>query len=537
MGQQAKRTKTRQSILLLIGIFLAVLVLYRITLFEPTAPINAELNRRGYEMKEAVLESRLAERGWYEADANALRAQLGELFANAKVEKKENIIGLILPHAGYRYSGQTAAYGAKAVKRKYKRIIIIGPTHRVTMEEVFSVPRVNFYKTPLGKVPLDKEFIEKLTQYPLFTNIPYAHEGEHSVQIEVPMMQFMNEGFKLIPIVAGQCSIDTIEKAGSILKSMLDEDTLVVASSDFVHYGPQFGYIPVKENVPEGIKKIDMGAYEYIVKKDWKGFIKYKQRTGATICGAVPIGVVVSILPEEAQVHLAHYTTSGEITGDYSNSVSYLSAVFTGKWKKGQNIKVKKQQQFLLREDKENLLSLARETIDYGLKHHKIPDEEDLKVEINNTMRQICGAFVTLHKLAKDAVGPQRGQLRGCVGDIFPTKPLYKSVIENAINAAFRDRRFQPVTIDEMKDITIEISVLTPPNYVESVDDIKIGIDGVVLQKEGSRAVFLPQVAREQGWDLQTTLNHLSLKAGLSEEAWKEGARFLVFQADVFGEH
>jgi AmmeMemoRadiSam system protein B/AmmeMemoRadiSam system protein A len=533
MKQERKRTI---PILVLFLLFFALFVLYRIFLFKPPVSLNAETGQGDDKMEGTVLESQLAKMGWYEADASALRGQLEGFFAKAKVEEKDSVIGLILPHAGYRYSGQTAAYGAKAIKGKYKRVIVIGPSHRVPMEEVFSVPDVDFYKTPLGKVPLDKGFIDKLIQHPIFTNVPYAHEGEHSVQIEVPILQYVQEGFRLVPIVAGQCSTGTIKKAGAILQSMVDKDTLVVASSDFVHYGSRFGYTPVRENVAEGIKEIDMGAYEYISKKDCKGFIDYKTRTGATICGAVPIGVLVSMMPDDAQVHLAHYTTSGEMMGDYSNSVSYLSAVFTGKWKEGQEVEIKQEQQTLSQEDKENLLSLARKTIDYGLKYQRIPDEKDLEVEISDSMRQIRGAFVTLHKQPEDAVGPTRGHLRGCIGDIFPEKPLYKSVIENAINAAFRDRRFQPVSADEMKDITIEISALTPPSPVESADDIRIGSDGVVLKKEDKRAVFLPQVAPEQGWDLQTTLNHLSLKAGLSEDAWKEGASFLVFQAEVFGE-
>jgi AmmeMemoRadiSam system protein A len=142
-------------------------------------------------------------------------------------------------------------------------------------------------------------------------------------------------------------------------------------------------------------------------------------------------------------------------------------------------------------------------------------------------MRPIRAAFVTLKK---DSL------LRGCIGDIFPQRPLYKSVILNAIHACVNDRRFVPVSPDECNDITIEISALTPPAPVESSSDIRIGIDGVVLNKDGHSAVFLPQVAPEQGWNLDQTLTHLSQKAGLPAEAWKEGASFLVFQAVVFGE-
>ena len=137
-----------------------------------------------------------------------------------------------------------------------------------------------------------------------------------------------------------------------------------------------------------------------------------------------------------------------------------------------------------------------------------------------------CG-FVTLKK---------NSQLRGCIGDVFPRQPLHKSVITNTINACINDKRFLPVTIDECNDITIEISALTVPKPITSYDQIRIGIDGVVLNKDGRSALYLPQVAPEQGWDINQTLTNLSLKAGLPADAWKEGATFLTFQAVVFGE-
>jgi AmmeMemoRadiSam system protein A len=136
-------------------------------------------------------------------------------------------------------------------------------------------------------------------------------------------------------------------------------------------------------------------------------------------------------------------------------------------------------------------------------------------------------AFVTLKK---------NSQLRGCIGDVFPQRPLFKSVILNAINAAFNDPRFPPVTAAECNDIKIEISALTVPAPIASWKEIRIGVDGVVLNKDGRSALFLPQVAPEQGWGLAEMLANLSLKAGLPADAWKEGASFLVFQADVFGE-
>ena len=130
----------------------------------------------------------------------------------------------------------------------------------------------------------------------------------------------------------------------------------------------------------------------------------------------------------------------------------------------------------------------------------------------------------------------KHGRLRGCIGDILPRVPLAQSVINNAIHAAMHDSRFDPVTPSEVQDLHIDISALTIPRPVSSYQDIRIGTDGVILQKGARSAVFLPQVAPEQGWDIVQTLTHLSLKAGLSSNAWQENAEFLVFQAEVFGE-
>ena len=156
-----------------------------------------------------------------------------------------------------------------------------------------------------------------------------------------------------------------------------------------------------------------------------------------------------------------------------------------------------------------------------------MPEASDLDFTASESMKPPRAAFVTLKK---------NGQLRGCVGDIFPQRPLYKSVISNAIYAALRRPAFPATQKDEYDQIKIEISALTPPTPVASWQDIRIGTDGMVLNKDGRSAVFLPQVAPEQGWDLETTLGHLSLKAGLPADAWKQGASFHVFQADVFGE-
>jgi AmmeMemoRadiSam system protein A len=171
------------------------------------------------------------------------------------------------------------------------------------------------------------------------------------------------------------------------------------------------------------------------------------------------------------------------------------------------------------------LLQAARDAINSALSCIKIKPEGSLNIP--DTLKQPCGAFVTLTKF---------GDLRGCIGYVEAQTPLYQTVVTAAKSAAFRDTRFDPVTSDEMKDIQVEISVLKPPSPIESWKDIKLGRHGIILSKRGRRALFLPHVATEQGWDLPSTLTHLAMKAGLAPDEWREGASYEVFEAEVFGE-
>lgn len=469
--------------------------------------------------EEKVLKSSLAG-SWFTADPVKLRRELEGYLKKADQQPLDDIIALILPHAGYQYSGQTAAYGLKALKKQYKRVIILGPSHRVAMRNTLSIPEVSYYETPLGKVPLDKTGIAQLLQNPIFKSIPQAHQAEHSVQIEVPLLQIKEKDFTIIPIVVGVCDLATLKKAGLAIRKLVDDETLLIASSDFTHYGPNFNYIPFKDDVPAKLKKLDFGAYDQIAALDLPGFLKYLNKTGATVCGEMSIGVLLAALPAKAKVHKLSYNTSGALTGDFRNSVSYLSIAFTGKWEKIDK-------DALTEEDKKSLLTLARKTLTYYLEKRKTPTPDEFGIKVSEPMKAKRAAFVTLKK---------HGELRGCIGEIFPKQELYQSVIANAINAGVNDPRFSPVSKEELKAIEFEISALTPPAQVASYDKIRIGTDGMVLKKGWNSAVFLPQVATEQGWDLATTLTYLSRKAGLSGDAWKQGATFLTFQADVFGE-
>jgi len=249
MNRWFKKLSHRRFLLGLASLLVCILAILFWKARIPKAPAPIEEIAEPVRHAKVVLRSSLPGR-WYPAGAEALSKQIGGFFEKAKVQPIKNVIAFILPHAGYQFSGQTAAYGLKTTDRKYKRIVIIGPSHRVPMEEVLSVPRVTHYETPLGQISLDVEFIDRLLKYSVFQNVPRTHKYEHSVQIELPLLQYMQPDFKLVPIVGGTCSFETISKAGTVLRSLIDGETLVIASSDFVHYGPNFNYIPFKKDIP-----------------------------------------------------------------------------------------------------------------------------------------------------------------------------------------------------------------------------------------------------------------------------------------------
>jgi AmmeMemoRadiSam system protein B/AmmeMemoRadiSam system protein A len=489
----------------------------------PREPIETT---EGETMKPQVMRSRLAGT-WYPADPDRLRTMIDTLFADLSTGEMAPVRALILPHAGYQYSGRVAAAGLSRVQgHTYRRVVILGPTHHVHMQNRISVPDVTHLETPLGTVPLDTDFIDALLADHTFRHVAAAHTGEHSVQIEVPLLQVALKGFALVPLVVGQLDAATARHAGTVLRGLIDADTLVVASTDFTHFGPNFGYLPFQGDVEANIRTLDMDAFAQIEARDVEGFLGYCERTGATICGRNAVAVLLAMLDADANVSRISYDTSGHITGDFENSVSYLSAVVDGAWNGRQANTAPTPA--LSAAARRALLHLARRTIELRLATRRAPTIEATGVRVPEEARAPGAAFVTLTG-ADD-------QLRGCIGELVANGPLVESIMENAQRAALSDPRFPPVDADELAGLHLEISALTPPRPVSGYDAIELGRHGIILSKGLRRAVFLPQVAGEQGWDLPTTLTHLSRKAGLGPDDWREGASLQVFEATVFGE-
>lgn len=464
---------------------------------------------------------------WYQSNPDALRKDIAKYFDGVKlpngVDASQSVTGLVVPHAGHQYSGSCAAYGYSLIKGKtFKRVIIMGPSHRVGFSGV-SVSKATHYETPLGKIPVDRTACDKLLQSKLFSYQPAADKNEHSVEIQLPFLQtVLADGYKIVPLVVGD--VLDYQATASVIKNIVDDDTLVIASSDFTHYGEDFGYVPFKDNIKDNLKKLDGGAIEQIVNMSADGFNKYIKSTGATVCGYKPIALLLYILGNEPKAALLNYYTSGDLSGDYAHCVSYASIAFM---KQGMT-KTKEEAggDDLNKSEQEILLKLARQTLKLYLTEKKVP-KIDEKV-LTDRLKEKRGIFVTLKN---------RGSLRGCIGRIFDPEPLYQEAIEYTMHST-KDSRFyyNPVTAKEEKDIDIEISVLSPMRKVASYKDIVVGKHGVYLTKDGCNAVFLPQVAPEQGWTRDEMLNQLAMKAGLSKDAWKDGAEFMVFTAQVFGE-
>lgn len=497
---------------------------------------------------------------WYEADPDKLGRQLDDFLAkaNGQVDAasvallapanppvQHPVLAIVAPHAGYHYSGQAAAFAYSIVaKQKIKRIFLLGPSHHVGFRGG-ALPQQVVFQTPFGDLDVDIDLNEELKGYPLFAKMPEVHRVEHSLEMQLPFIAKVFGSVKIVPIVVGVLSDESdVRLMAEILKGYVSDGDLVVVSSDFTHYGPRYEYQPFNSNVRENIRKLDSEAFQLLSKRELEQFLQFQSSTKDTICGFYPCSVLAAMLPEQAHgTLLKYYTSADSAAEDGENSVSYLAIAYSGgRWPARQE-QGPVNSSVLTENDKTDLLNIARKTIETFVRTKKEPSIDELNVPVSPAIKQRLGVFVTLNKLPTgNAVShsshhkAEERELRGCIGYIWPLKPLYQAVIDNAVSACSRDYRFNSVQPDELKDILIEISVLTPPRRIPSYQDIRLGTDGIVLFKEGHQSVFLPFVPTEFGWDLPETLAHLSLKAGLAEDDWKHDCKFDVFQAHVFEE-
>ena len=484
---------------------------------------------------------------WYPDDPQRLGAYLDQMLAEVKPPKLDgNPVALISPHAGYRFSGKAAATGYSLLRgRDIHRVVVLAISHHYPLRGA-SIPDVTHFETPLGLIPLDGSAVARLRRCPVVSSVDQAEVEEHSLEMQLPLLQRVLTSFSLVPILVGEMSDADYLVLASALAEIVDQQTVVIASSDFTHRGDNFGYEvpPGKGTIQQRLAAVDDGSVEQILKQSRKGLLAHASKTGTTICGLHPIALLLELLSRFQGIRgqVAARYTSGDVTGDWASSVSYVDVVFTGRWPGSSKIEAARaggEKMFPLDEkERATLLRLARASLEAAVRKGSFDPQVKKTVPVVPSLERKAGAFVTLKcKMSDGARCVGRGDdLRGCIGTIEPADSVYNTVAMRAASAAIEDTRFpHTVSVAELPFITIEISVLTPPVPVKSPDEIVIGKHGIILSDGWNRATFLPQVAPEQGWDKETTLRHLAVKAGLDANAWKR-AEYRVYEAIVFGE-
>lgn len=446
---------------------------------------------------------------------------------------KKKISAIIVPHAGYAYSLDTALESyALLNKNDYDRVVIFSPSHRFPFFERLGIEPMGRIETPLGGISFNEDLTNKFKELPFIIEEPSASNVEHSIHIQLPLIRHFLGDIPVSAFMFGQWKYNKhMENSAQAFYRVLDsyknglDKTLFIISSDFTHYGEMFKYLPFKTDIQENLNNLDHTIFHAFASQDIPVFEKVLSKTKATVCGAVALKFLLTLLPEKAHFEEIAYTTSGALGNDFTNSVSYFTAIISADWSKGFKVRLPEEakKSYYTTEEQQMIVDITKKSLIYSV-------ENDSRPHVNYDtippkLKENRAVFVTLKK---------EGNLRGCIGDILPVRPLVDSLVLRAQSAAFEDSRFSHVTVEELPLMTVEISVLSPPVPIRGYKEIILGKHGIILKKGANSAVFLPHVAIEQGWNLEQTLSFLAEKAELEKDAWKEDCEFYVFTAEIF---
>ena len=475
---------------------------------------------------------------FYESNPQVLSHEVDSLLArHANDGTYENVAALIVPHAGYYFSGNVAAsaYMALDSTKQYKRIFLLGPSHHEWLDGASVNTEADYYATPLGQVKVDHETAVKLTtdctdltdsasntDKILFYE-PKAHDREHCLEVQLPFLQRFftlhsslstKEVPPIVPIIISTNDFQKLQQIAETLKPYFTDENLFIVSSDFSHY-PSYGdacAVDAKTG-----KAIESGSVEQFI-----ATIQANARSGirnlaTSACGELAIVTLMLMMDSQYQVKHLLYQNSGDIDNyDPTRVVGYHAfAILRGEEKTFS----------LSDKEKKTLKDIAYNSIKDSLDGKPVAVANSSLFILHSSLKEKCGAFVSLHK---------QGRLRGCIGHFGEDVPLYEIVAEMARAAAFEDPRFQPVTHDELDDLDIEISVLTPMRRIQSLDEFQLHKHGIYIKKGYRSGTFLPQVADEVNWTKEEFVGHCSQdKAGLGWDGWKD-AELYVYEAIVF---
>jgi len=430
-------------------------------------------------LKSEIIRKPVFAGSFYPQEKLELRTQIKYFFKNSENLKLGNVKAVIVPHAGYEYSGQVAADSFAKLNKNYDNVFVLGPSHQYPLKDISVIQ--NQYSTPLGKIK-KSEKIKSLLKEDIVKEILEAHEKEHAIEVELPFLQEKLKNFKLIPIIVGETDSEELK---NLLSKNFGEKDLIVVSVDFSHY----------HNYSKALQ-LDSESIDYIMNLDSEGIFQ------AEIDAPWAVSSLLKLAKEKNWIpYFISYANSGDITGDKTSVVGYNAIVFVEKQE------LTKEQKFLL--------NLSRKTLEnYYETGDKLKINEK-EIPISFKKKKAC--FVTLTK---------NNQLRGCIGDMLPEKKLYECVIDNSINAAVNDPRFSPVSRNELDNLKIEISVLTKPkklkykNTDELLQKIKRYKHGLIIKQGFYQATYLPTV-----WKLIPNkilfLESLCNKGNMQKDCWK----------------
>jgi AmmeMemoRadiSam system protein B/AmmeMemoRadiSam system protein A len=436
---------------------------------------------------------------FYPGEASVLMRDVRAMLSEARPSELAPK-ALIAPHAGYVYSGAIAASAYATLKNiapKIRRVVLLGPTHRVAVRGL-ALPGADAFATPLGNVQLDSEAAQAIAHLPQVTVSAQVHAQEHSLEVQLPFLQSMLPNFKLLPLAVGMASAEEVAEVLEVLWG--GDETLIVISSDLSHY---LHYSTARQ--------VDNETVQSILKL-------HQPITHDRACGGTPIsGLIVAAKNHHLTPHLLDLRNSGDTAGSHDQVVGYAAIAFT------------QGEPDTLADDREHgriLLQLARNAIaeQLGLVRQNTPQADWLQ--------QPGATFVTL---------TLHGQLRGCIGSLEAHRPLAEDVCCNAVAAAIHDPRFAPLTAEEFAGVVIEVSLLTPAqpmhfrDELDALTQLRPGVDGVIFEYDGYRSTFLPQVWENLAQPRQF-LAMLKRKAGLPDDFWAEGIKLSRYSVEKWSE-
>lgn len=470
----------------------------------------------GGELQAEVIRMPVYAGSWYPGERSELARMIDRLTRQIKtgqVQKPPNtsLKALILPHAGYIYSGQTAAYASLVLqKNQFDKVVIMAPDHKIGFAGC-AVSDVVAYETPLGLIKMHDDAAGLRRKSNLFQAIPASDRLEHSLEVVLPFLQTYLRSFELVPIVVGRGDIAGMSDA---IDPLLDERTLLVVSSDLSHFKPYSQAV-----------EMDQATIQMILNLESDNLLG---RDNAA-CGKMPILIAMNIARRHGwQAVLLHYSNSGDTAGDSLSVVGYTAIAFYGGSAMQGNHDSSRS---LSQHQGQTLIKLARQSISQKVGH--ISDKIDPDSLRDLDFQESRGTFVTL---------TIDGQLRGCIGSLETTESILEGVRRNAVNAAFGDPRFPKLEAKELDKIEIEVSILTDPQPLEYRDGkdllskLRPHVDGVILSKGSASATFLPQVWKQLPRP-DEFLSHLCRKAGLPANEWEKGKlEIFTYQVQYFEE-